>query len=80
VVELFEQSPLLASGDDDVLGLRRSFETLQACFGELGPGLYAALLPSPGGIPSIEVLLTTSTSPALIEDRRVVRADLVDRL
>jgi Subtilase family len=76
VVELFEQSPLLAAGDDDVLGLHRSFETLQTRLGELGPGLYAALLPSPGGVPSIELLLTTSPAPPLIEDRRLVRADL----
>lgn len=76
VVELFEQSPLLAAGDDDALGLRRSFETLQARFADLGPGLYAALLPSPGGVPSIEFLLTTSPAAPLIEDRRVVKAGL----
>ena len=76
VVELFEQSPLSGPGDGDVLGLHRSFETLQARLGELGSGLYAALLPSTGGVPSIELLLTTSPSPPLIEDRRLVRSDL----
>lgn len=76
VVELFEQRPLEPSGQADLLGLRASFETLQSDLAELGNGLYAALLPSPGGVPSIELLVTTSTNKPLIEDRRVVRGEL----
>jgi hypothetical protein len=76
IVELFEQRPLDAVGDDDVLGLRQSFETLQQDFASFGNGLYGALLPSAGGMPSIEVLITNSPSKPLIEDRRAVRGEL----
>lgn len=72
-VELFETQPLVASGDDDALGFHRSVATLQAIFREGGAGLIATLLPSPGGVPSIEVVLTTSREPARIEDRRIVQ-------
>jgi hypothetical protein len=75
VVELFEQRPLDVVGNADVLGLRQSFETLQNDIAELGDGLYAALLPSPGGVPSIEVLITTSPAKPLIEDRRAIRSE-----
>jgi Subtilase family len=73
IIELFEQQPLLSSDDGDVLGFRRSVGSLTSILDESGPGLSAALLPSPGGIPSIEVFLTKSANPPYIEDIRVVR-------
>lgn len=76
VVELFEQRPLDASLSGDVLGLRQSFDSLQRDIASLGPGIYAALLPSPGGIPSLEVLVTDSHNQPLIEDRRTVKSEL----
>jgi len=77
VIELFEDGPLQASSTtDDVLGLRRSFQTLQERLRSLGSGLYAALLPSAGGVQAIELSLTAGSSPALIEDRRVLRHEL----
>jgi hypothetical protein len=76
VVELFEQRPLDVSLSGDVLGLRQSFDSLQHDIAELGVGIYAALLPSPGGIPSLEVLVTDSRNQPLIEDRRTVRSEL----
>lgn len=76
VVELFEQRPLDPAAQADVLGLRTSFETLQTDLGQLGNGVYAALLPSPGGVASIEVLVTTSANKPLIEDRRSVLGEL----
>jgi hypothetical protein len=77
VVELFEDAPLQSvTSSDDVLGLRRSFQTLQDRLRSIGPGLYATLLPSAGGVQAIELALTTGPAPALIEDRRVVRHDL----
>jgi hypothetical protein len=76
LVELFEQRPLSAVGTEDVLGLRQSFETLQQDFAGFGDGLYAALLPSAGVMPSIEVLITNSPAKPLIEDRRAVRGEL----
>ncbi|MDX5365028.1 MAG: S8 family peptidase [Alphaproteobacteria bacterium] len=76
IVELFEQRPLDVIRGADILGLRQSFETLQSDIAQLGDGMYAALLPSPGGIPSIELLVTTAPSRPLIEDRRTVRGEL----
>lgn len=76
VIELFEQGALDVPANADVLGLRQSFESLQREIGQLGAGTYAALLPSPGGVPSIELLITTGANRPLIEDRRVVRSDL----
>lgn len=76
VVELFEQRPLEIAGDDDVLGLRKSFLSLQDDLSRLGEGLYAALLPSPGGIPSIEVLITDSPARPLLEDLRTIKPNL----
>lgn len=76
VVELFEQRPLDSPVNDDVLGLRQSFDTLQEEIARLGPGMYAALLPSPGSLPSLEVLVTTSPSNPLIEDRRAIKGEL----
>lgn len=76
VIELFEQRPLEPSAQADVLGLRASFESLQTDLAELGNGVYAALLPSPGGVPSIELLITTSKNKPLIEDRRSVLGEL----
>lgn len=76
VVELFEQSALDMPANADVLGLRQAFETLQEDIGRLGAGTYAALLPSPGGVPSIELLLTTGGDRPLIEDRRTIKSDL----
>ncbi len=76
VVELFEQRPLDAPSNADILGLRQLFETLQTDLGELGEGMYAALLPSPGGVPSMEVLVTTGDNRPLVEDRRTIRGEL----
>lgn len=76
VVELFEQRPLDSPVNDDVLGLRQSFDTLQDEIAKLGPGMYAALLPSPGSLPSLEVLVTTSPTNPLIEDRRAIKGEL----
>jgi Subtilase family len=73
IVELFESRPLLTPGNDDVLGFHRSVATLQSIFRDGGPGLQATILPSPGGTPAIEVVLTLSTAQASIEDRRVVQ-------
>lgn len=76
IVELFEQQPLASVASTDLLGLRRSFDTLQLDMAQSGDGLYAALLPSPGGLPSIELLVTTAPASPLIEDRRAVRGGL----
>lgn len=76
VVELFEQRPLEDEISDDVLGLRRSFDSLQHDIASLGQGTYAALLPSPGGVPALEVLITDARNAPLIEDRRSVRSEL----
>lgn len=76
VVELFEQRPLDAASNDDVLGLRQSFDSLQNDIAALGTGMYAALLPSPGGMPSLEILVTDSPGTPLIEDRRTVKGEL----
>ncbi|WP_426261792.1 S8 family peptidase [Sphingomonas sp. DC1100-1] len=76
VVELFEQRPLEVVTGDDVLGLRFSFQTLQREIAALGQGMYAALLPSPGGVPSLEVLVTDAKRNPLIEDRRAVQGEL----
>jgi hypothetical protein len=75
IVELFETQPLLNTSDDDVLGFRRSVTSLQNIFQHGGNGLLATLLPSTGGIPAIEVILTLSTEPARLEDRRIVRLE-----
>lgn len=77
VVELFEQAPLQIATTDDVLGLHRSFESLLSVLRSSGNGVYAALLPSPGGVQALELVLTRSPQPPLIEDLRVVRQDLV---
>jgi subtilase family protein len=71
VVELFEQPPRTGDGDD-ILGIRESFRTLLERFQLLGTGLYAELVPSPGGIQSIEFQLQANDRPPQIEDRRVV--------
>ena len=73
IVELFEVEPLIQVGDHDALGFHRAVATLQSVFQEGGPGLVATLLPSPGGVPAIEVILTGSRDPPRIEDRRLVR-------
>ena len=77
VIELFEQAPLQTTSRDDVLGLHQSFDTLQKLLLSTGGGLYAALLPSPGGVQALEMVLTRSARPPLIEDLRVVRPDLM---
>ena len=74
LVELFESAPLIASGDRDALGFRLSLTSLQNILVEGGSGLTATLLPSPGGAPAIEVMLTTSGEPPRVEDRRIIRA------
>lgn len=71
-VELFETQPLIFP-NGDALGFHRSLGSLQMIFREGGAGLVATLLPSPGGVPSIEVILTTAKEPARIEDRRIVQ-------
>lgn len=76
VIELFEQGPLELVQGADVLGLRQSFETLQNDIAGLGNGVYAALLPSSGSAPQIELLITNSSTKPLLEDRRTVRGDL----
>ena len=76
VIELFEHAPLQALSADDVLGLHRSFDTLQSLLLSTGGGLYAALLPSPGGVQALEMILTRSGQPPRIEDLRAVRRDL----
>ncbi|WBO23365.1 S8 family peptidase [Sphingomonas abietis] len=76
IVELFEQRPLEVTSSADILGMRQSFETLQHDIAQLGNGTYAALLPSPGGVPSIELLVTTAPTRPLIEDRRAIRGEL----
>lgn len=76
IVELFEQRPLDVMNSADLLGMRQSFDTLQQDIALLGDGTYAALLPSPGGVPSIELLVTTSPTRPLIEDRRAIRGEL----
>lgn len=76
IVELFEQRPLEVGGSTDILGMRQSFETLQQDMAQLGDGMYAALLPNPGGVPSIELLVTTAPTRPLIEDRRAIRGEL----
>lgn len=58
IIELFETQPLINGGDHDALGFQRSVTTLQSIFREGGAGLFATLLPSPGGTPAIEMLLT----------------------
>jgi Subtilase family len=78
IIELFEQGPLQAGGNDDILGLWKSFDTFQRLLHSLGRGLHAALLPSSGGIQGIELILTNSSSPPLIEDRRVVRGEILE--
>lgn len=78
VIELFEQSPLDAYRDADILGLRQCFETLQAVIAAIGDGTYAALLPSPGGMPSIELLITDAHQKPLIEDRRAIKGELTN--
>ncbi len=78
IVELFEKAPLASGGDDDVLGLWRSFDTFQRLVLSFGRGIHAALLPSSGGIQGIELLLTDGRSPPMIEDRRVVRGEAVE--
>lgn len=75
VIELFEQAPLQVAARDDVLGLHRSFETLQRRLLAGGRGLYVALLPSPGGVQALELVLTRSGRPPLIEDLRAVHSD-----
>ena len=80
VIELFEHAPLQTAGMDDVLGLHRSFQSLQSLLRSSGGGLYAALLPGPGGVQALEMILTRSTQPPLIEDLRVVQKDLVTPL
>lgn len=77
IVELFETQPLIASGDGDALGFRRAVTSFQNILLEAGRGLSATLLPSPGGVPSIEVIVTTSPEPARLEDRRIVRSEPV---
>ncbi|MDA9488748.1 S8 family peptidase [Bradyrhizobium sp. CCBAU 11361] len=74
IIELFEGQPLISTGDHDALGFQRSVATLQSVFREGGAGLFATLLPSPGGTPAIEMLLTRAHEPARIEDRRIVRS------
>ncbi|MCZ8350257.1 MAG: S8 family peptidase [Rhizobium sp.] len=75
IVELFEQAPLTTQGADDVLGFRRSVETLNAAFLQGGRGLRADLLPTPGSVPVFEVLLTRGSELPRLEDRRVMRTD-----
>jgi hypothetical protein len=76
VIELFEHAPLQPASADDVLGLHRSFDTLQSLLLSTGGGLYAALLPSPGGVQALEMILTLPGQPPRIEDLRAVRRDL----
>lgn len=76
VVELFEQAPLDVVQSSDVLGLRRSFETLQEDISRFGDGIYAAILPNPGSLPSVELLITNSPNRPLLEDRRTVKGEL----
>ncbi|UXN57794.1 S8 family peptidase [Phyllobacterium zundukense] len=78
IVELFETEPLISASDHDALGFHRSVSTLQAIFYEGGAGLLATLLPSPGGVPAIEVMLTKSGEQPRIEDRRVVQVGTSD--
>ncbi len=68
IVELFEQRPLDVMNSADLLGMRQSFDTLQQDIALLGDGTYAALLPSPGGVPSIELLRNNLSHKAA--DRR----------
>ena len=75
VIELFEQAPLQVTATDDVLGLHRSFQTLQHRLLAGGRGLYIALLPSPGGVQALELVLTRSDRLPLIEDLRAVHSD-----
>jgi subtilisin family serine protease len=76
IVELFEQRPLDVVSSADILGMRQSFDTLQHDIAQFGDGMYAALLPSPGGAPSLELLITSAPSRPLIEDLRAVRGEL----
>jgi len=76
VIELFEHAPLSAVQSSDVLGLKKSFDTLQGEISRFGDGIYAAILPSPGGLPSVELLVTNSPNKALLEDRRTVKGEL----
>ncbi|WP_164988244.1 S8 family peptidase [Bradyrhizobium betae] len=78
IIELFEQAPLASGGNDDVLGLWRSFDAFQRLILSVGRGTHAALLPSSGGIQGIELLLTNGRSPPMIEDRREVRGEAVE--
>ena len=75
VIEVFEQAPLQVTATDDVLGLHRSFKTLQHRLLAGGRGLYIALLPSPGGVQALELVLTRSDRLPLIEDLRAVHSD-----
>lgn len=79
IVELFESEPLRASAAQDALGFRTAVITLQDILLEAGAGLVAAFLPNPGGNPSIEFLLTTSSNPPLIDDRRLLSAERLPR-
>jgi hypothetical protein len=74
LVELFEVQPLIAGGDHDAIGFHRSFVSLQNILIAGGSGLMATLLPSPGGAPALEVILTTSGDPPQLEDRRIIQA------
>ncbi len=75
LIELFETQPLVGGGDHDALGFHRALTSLQAILRESGSGLLATLLPSPGGLPAIEVILTRSSEPPRLEDRRVIQSD-----
>lgn len=75
IVELFETQPLISAGDHDALGFRRSLDSLQKILLGGGAGLLATILPSPGGAPAIEVILTASSEPPRLEDRRVIQAE-----
>ncbi|MEO6607049.1 MAG: hypothetical protein ABIN69_01100 [Aestuariivirga sp.] len=72
IIELFETQPLLAGGDQDVLGLRRLMTTFQTILRESGSGLLATVLPGLGGMPAIEVTLSNSAELPRLEDRRVI--------
>ena len=76
VIELFEQAPLAVVQNADVLGLRQSFESLQSDISRFGDGIYAAILPNPGSLPAIELLITNSHTKPLLEDRRTVKGEL----
>ncbi|WP_374379506.1 S8 family peptidase [Dongia sp.] len=78
LIELFEAQPLGVGHDGDALGFHKSFLSLQSIFLNAGDGLVATLLPSPGGTPAIEALLTSTKEAPRLEDRRLVQTNSND--